>query len=352
MKLNESICIEEQQDQLLLKIRDENHLVKLSKIEYEIIAYYCQVLDKQAVIAFFSAKVEIGAQQLETLLDLAKQKGILVEKVAEKKSFFQLRLKRRKAIFELLFLDFTGSLFERLVENKKLRMLLFWSWIGLTLGALCYLFGYPIAFIENYKSTLYLVPYSFKQLIVFIYLGAFASIIIHEWGHYFFYKLYKGKCSIFGIGLLLFVIPVFYNKLYIQQVSTKKHRLWIYAGGILWDMTTVVWILLGTIVWKDTHPTFVFIGYSMLLSIGIRFVFNINVFLPQTDGYFILNDWIGKENLWRESYLVALHLRKKPFTIQRLLYLLYFIFSCLAVVFAWGCFTIPLFLLVLYACSS
>jgi len=352
MKLNHIICIEEQQNDLLLKIKDADHLVKLSKLEYAIISYYCQVLNKKAVIVFFSTQVAIGEQQLDLLLELAVQTKIIVPEEEKKYSYIvQLRLKRRKAILELFSLDFTGTMLERLLEKKKVLLALVILGIGLTLGALVYLNRYLIAFVENYKTTLYLVPYSLKQLIAFIYIGAFCSIVIHEWGHYLFYKLYGGKCSIFGIGLLLYMIPVFYARLYIQQIPKKKHRLVTYAGGAIFDGITVLFLLVGTVVWKDTHPTFAFIGYAMLISIGIRSMFNVNVFLPYTDGYFILNELVGKESLWQESYSVFKRFFKEKITAKRLLLCLYFLLSCLAVVVAWSCFAIPLFLLLMYAFS-
>lgn len=352
MKLNHIICIAEQQDDLLLKVKDADYLVKLSKLEYDIISYYCRVLNKEAVLAFFSTQVEIGEQQLDLLLDLAEQKKIIVQEVGAKSQYIvQLRWKRRKAILELFSLDFTCTILERFLEKKEVLLALFILVIGLTLGALFYLNLHPIAFAENYKATLYLVPYSFKQLIVFIYMGAFVSIVIHEWGHYLFYKVYGGKCSIFGVGLLLYIIPVFYAKLYIQQISKKKHRLVSYAGGAIFDGITVLLILVGTVVWKDTHPTLAFIGYTMLISIGIRSVFNVNIFLPYTDGYFIFNELMGKESLWQESYLVFKRFLKERITAKRLLLCLYFLFSCLAVIIAWSCFAIPLFVLVMYAFS-
>lgn len=352
MKLNHIICIAEQQDDLLLKVKDADYLVKLSKLEYDIISYYCRVLNKEAVLAFFSTQVEIGAQQLDLLLDLAEQKKIIVQEVGTKSQYIvQLRWKRRKAILELFSLDFTCTWLEHFVEKKKVLFILFVLIIGLIISAWFYLNLYPIAFEENYKTTLYLVPYTFKQLIVFIYIGAFYSIVIHEWGHYLFYKLYGGKCSIFGVGLLFYIIPVFYAKLYVKQLPKKKYRLVTYAGGAIFDGITVLLILVATVVWKEAHPALAFIGYTMLISIGIRSLFNVNVFLPYTDGYFILNEWVGKESLWQESYLVFKGFLKEKITVKRLLLCLYFLGSCLAVVVAWSCFAIPLFLLLMYAFS-
>ncbi|WP_413512042.1 hypothetical protein [Myroides odoratus] len=353
MKLNDITNIEKNQEFLLIKVKNAEHLVKLSLLEFAIIEQYCRMLNKESVIAFFSDTVEIKMEQLDLLLGIAIQNKLLVEQdFSNGARFFFFRLKRKKAILEVLNIDFTHTFFERIWEKKCALYCVLVLLIGLVVGASIYLLIAPFSLVENYKNTLYQVPYSFKQLLFFIYLGALISIGIHEFGHYFVYKWYKGKCSIFGFGLLLYVIPVFYNKLYIGQVKNKKHRVFIHAGGFVFDFIVVILVLLCTVLFHSIYPTVVFICYSIAISVCIRSLFNLNLFLPYTDGYFILNVLVKKENLFKESSAIFFHLFKGKLTSKRILYSGYFVLSCLAIAFVWFCFATPLFLLFYYAFNT
>ncbi|MGG5506130.1 MULTISPECIES: hypothetical protein [unclassified Myroides] len=352
MKLNDIVYMEENEDYLVLQLRDVTSLIKLSKIEFEIISRYSSSLNKLEVIQFFADRILITEPQLDALVDLAQQLKLLVDPATLSSTpLVQLKGKRKKAIWEVLTLDFTHRRLERFGEQKKVQDIVLVTFMCLATVILFFLVARPFSFSEHYKRTLYLVPYSFSSLLVFIYLGAFLSMVIHELGHYFFYKRYQGKGSVFGVGLLLFVIPVFYNKLVIQQVKVRKHRLLIYAGGFIFDMLVVLVVLGSVRCLKDHLPVLVFIGYSMLISIFIRSLFNLNVFLPQTDGYYVLSDWLNQEQLFRVSSLAFCKLFKGNITLKQLLYSGFFLLSCASIAGAWFCFATPLLLFFYYVFS-
>lgn len=350
MKLNEILSIEEQEEFLYLQIKNESNLVKLSKIEFEIISYYTRVLNKGMVIRFFSDDVLITREQLDVLLTLAKQKNLLVDRdYSNKTKIFTLRGKRRRAILEVFTIDFTNTNVERLSERKKGQNAVLLILICLALATLLFLFFKSFSFVEHYKKTLYLVPYSFNQLLVYIYLGAFVSIGIHELGHYYFYKRCEGKGSHFGFGLLLFVIPVFYNKLQISQIRKKRDRMLIHGGGFIFDLLFSLLILGCIVLLKDKAPALVFISYSMLISICIRSVFNLNIFLPQTDGYYFFSDCLNVDHLFQKSSSAFLQLFRGNISLKKIGYSLFFLLSCLSIMGAWLCFATPIFLFVYYA---
>lgn len=353
MKLNEILSMEEEGECLYLQIKNGPQLIKLSKIEFEIIAYYSQVLNKQAVIQFFSDQLKMTEEQLDTLLGVAKQTKLLVDLdwVAQR-NVFALQCKRRKAILEVFTVDFTHTRLERIGEHKRVQQAVLFALGGMLIAVSVLLLLKPLSFIEQYKKTLYLVPYPFSQLLVFIYLGALISIGIHELGHYYFYKRCKGKGSVFGFGLLLFVIPVFYNKLYISRVCRRSHRMFIHSGGFVFDVLFALGIIGGIALMQDHAPVLVFIGYSMLISIFIRSLFNLNVFLPHTDGYFFLSDCLNTDNLFRKSFVVFLRLFKEQPSVARVGYSLFFVLSCLSIVGAWLLFATPLFFLMYYAFAT
>ncbi|MBB1150234.1 hypothetical protein H4K35_08835 [Myroides sp. NP-2] len=353
MKLNEILCSEEQGECLYLQIKNGSHLIKLSKIEFEIIAYYTQVLNKQAVIQFFSDQLKISEEQLDALLGKAKQTKLLVDlEEGTGAGVFAFGCKRRKAILEVCTVDFTHTRLEHIAAHKKVQRFVFFTLgtIVVAVGLLVLL--YPFSFVEHYKKTLYLVPYSFSQLLLFIYLGVLISIGIHEFGHYFFYKRYNGKSSVFGFGLLFFILPVMYNKLYISLVDRRSHRMLIHSGGFIFDVLFSLAIIGGIILLKDRAPVLVFMGYSMLISICIRSLFNLNVFLPQTDGYFVLSDCLKTDQLFQKSSVFFMRLLKDKPSVRSVGYGLFFVLSCLSIAGAWLFFAMPLFLLLYYAFSA
>ena len=352
MKLNEILTRQEQGECLLLQLRNTSDLVKLSKVEFEIIVHYSRVLNKQEVIHFFKDQIVMSEEQLDELLTRAKQVQLLVDPtVLSPKRFAQVQGKRKKAIWEVLTLDFTNRRLERLGEKKKLQDFSLVFFACLATVVLLYLSLHPFAFVEQYKRILYLVPYSFSNLLIFIYIGALLSMVIHELGHYYFYKRCHGQGSVFGIGLLLFVIPVFYNKLYISQVESRNHRMLIYAGGFIFDFFLVLFLLGSIALLHDRAPVVVFLGYSMLISVFIRSLFNLNFFLPQTDAYYLVSDWLREEQLFRVSSLRFFGIFKGEITLKYLLYGSYFLLSCVSILGAWICFALPLLLLVYYVLS-
>lgn len=60
MEINkEIIYIEKTDTMLILKTRLSENLIKLTKVEFEIIAYYSRVLNKEKVILFYENKLNI-----------------------------------------------------------------------------------------------------------------------------------------------------------------------------------------------------------------------------------------------------------------------------------------------------
>lgn len=350
MKLNEITSMEEQGECLYLQIKNEIHGIKLSKIEFEVIAFYSQVLNKQIVIEFFSDQLHMTEGQLDTLLELARQKKLLVDLdgVAQTR-VFALQCKRRKAILEVFTVDLTHTRLERIGEHQKVQQAVLFALGGMVVAVSLLLLLKPLSFVEQYKKTLYMVPYPFSQLLLFIYLGALISMGIHELGHYYFYKRYKGKGSIFGFGLLLCVLPVFYNKLSISRVSQRSHRLFVYSGGLVFDVLFSIGIIGAIALLKDRAPVLVFIGYSMLISIFIRSLFNLNVFLPQTDGYFFLSECLKTDQLFQKSAGVFRSLFSEKLTAASVGYSLFFVLSCVSIAGAWLFFVLPLFFVIYYA---
>lgn len=355
LQLNPNLKVfEKNEKQLLLKIN--NDLLRTSENEYQILKQYAINNNPEEVIAYFSNEINIKEDVLVSLVDRAVQNKILVKHPFRKHPslmFFgaeiNFSLRKNKKILELISLDLSYTLFDKLFSFSLVSKLILIFFISIFLFLGFDLLSSPLNFKENYFKTLYLIPFNFGSLVGYIYLASFCSVAFHEFGHFVMYKLLNGKASIFGFGLLLFIFPAFFTKIFPVLIEKKRDKILINLGGLLFDLFSVLFILFFTKHFHESHPTLSFFAYSLLISITIRSIFNVNIFLPGTDGYQILQDTLGVSNLYNTSFEKLKHLKKNNWNKVHLIYSLYFICSLISILISWGTFAIPFLLLFYYA---
>ena len=355
MELNKNIIIiSDDNNKLILKIGNSDKLIKLSKIEFEIIENFIKYKDKDVVINNFVKIIKIDNITLNLLIDKAIENKIIIDNYPNKPfSFLNIKFKRNKRIFEILDLDFTSTIFEKLIEkrfflNSVLFLIIIYSFV-----LIFEITREPLNFRDHYNKTLYAVPISFTSLISFIYFSSFSSIFFHEVGHYFFYKYFRGKTSMFGFGLLFFFLPVFYNRIIISFIKKRNEKILVNLGGIIFDFIFFLSLIVFTKYFYEKLPILSFLCYTSMISICIRSVFNLNVFLPNTDGYFILSDVINKPNLFEYSIQKTKELYKtKRVSLNNLLSFIYLILSYLSIIISWLFFFFPFIIYFYYALSK
>lgn len=286
--------------------------------------------------------------QLDLLLKKAEENHLLIKKEQPIKSI-HFKFKKNKTIFEILSIDLSCTKIEKTLSSNYFYYSTFLLLI-LTLITSCYIFlSQSIDLLENYKKVIYQVPFQFTNLLIFIFIGSFFGKVIHELGHYYFYKVFGGKCTIFGFGFLFFIIPIFYNKLYISLLNNKWKKILIYSGGIIFDILLFLAILLFVTEFNTRLATLSFIGYTIMISIVIRSCFNLNFFLPGSDSYFILSEVLNKTDLFDRSYSTFKEFIRFPrFNISHISKTLYFVLSIFSIIAAWLFFGISFFMLFYY----
>jgi hypothetical protein len=353
MEINKKLIIlSKTNDEVILKIGKTDEIIKLSVIELDIIKYYSEVDNNTKVISHFKNIVEIIEDDLNTLINKAKSLKILVSnnKKYLKEYWIKPKLKRNKKIFEVFTIDFSGSYLERILEKKLILKIIISISVMLLMFMLYNIASSPLNFKQNYLETLYAVPIKFKSLIGFIYLSTFISVCFHEIGHYFFYKLFKGKTSIFGFGLLFFFLPVFYNKILVSLIKEKKEKIIINFGGMIFDLFLLIFLIFFTKNYHILYPTISFLCYVTIISICIRTFFNINIFLPSTDGYFVFSDTINKPNLFDYSNkLFKEFIKSRKTKAKNLPYIFYAVIGYLSIFISWCFFFLPLIIYFYYA---
>lgn len=340
----------------ILKLGKTIKFIKLSLREYEVLKKYSIDNNTSETIAFFQNKIEITETNFKKLIHRALCNDILIEENTAYKpkdhiSFsgvgLTLMLRRKSAKLEILNIDLTHTAFERVIEKIAGFILLL-----LTLFTLYVIFDLrstPLHFKKNYIETLYKVPYRFSHLLPFVFICAVISTFIHESGHYLAYKTTRGKTSIFGFGLQYFFLPVFYTKVLIGLIASRKKRIFINVGGMLFDVFQVFFILYFTEHFHLAYPTISFLLYLVLISVIIRSLFNLNVFLSGSDGYFILQDFFNIHNLREEAYKKTKEIfsRNRKIDYLHVLGMLFVIFNILSIIILLLFIFIPLILHVL-----
>ncbi|GEM56606.1 hypothetical protein B0A58_11920 [Flavobacterium branchiophilum NBRC 15030 = ATCC 35035] len=357
--LNPRISIVSNENELIiLKINGSDNFIKLSSIEFEIIQEYSKDNNSSRVIHYFENKVHIEYEQFNKLIELAKNNNILISENYTKlkdKSFsflgvtFDLILKRNSKLFEIVNIDFTNTYFEQLFEKKTFQKIILIISSIIFLYIIGDLLLTPLNFRENYLDTIYHFPYPFSTLFFFIYFASFISTSIHEFGHYFIYKINNGKVSIFGIGLMFFFLPALYNKVFIKLIKVKSARMMVYFGGILFDILQFIFLIFFTKHFHSSSPVLSFFCYSVMISITIRSIFNFNIFLPGTDGYYIFTDAINKPNLFDICKQKTKEICKTNFRMKDTFYLIFTLLSYLSIVFSWFVMFFPILMYIYYA---
>lgn len=154
---------------------------------------------------------------------------------------------------------------------------------------------------ETFTST-FLYFFSIDGLIGYM----FALVIIkifHELGHAYVAARYGCNISTMGVAFLV-MFPVLYTDTTDSwRLVSRKKRVFIGTAG----MVTEVYIaLISTFLWSFLPDgifrsiAFIFATTSWIMSLMV----NTNIFM-RFDGYYILSDWWGIENLQERSFSFA-----------------------------------------------
>ncbi|MBY0485524.1 HlyD family efflux transporter periplasmic adaptor subunit [Nitrosomonas sp.] len=138
----------------------------------------------------------------------------------------------------------------------------------------------------------------------FVYLLALIGTkIIHELGHAYTAKYYGCRVPSIGIAFMV-MIPMLYSDMSdTWRLNDKKQRIHVAAAGIINELLLVgvclfIWAFLPDGMLRSV--CFIVATTSIISSL----VINLTPFM-RFDGYYILSDWWGTENLQQRSFLLA-----------------------------------------------
>ena len=127
--------------------------------------------------------------------------------------------------------------------------------------------------------------------------------LVHEFGHAYAATSTGCRVSTMGIAFMVFV-PVLYTDISdTWRLSSRRQRVLVSSAGIIAELliaslATFLWVFLEPGLLRDS--VLILATTSWIISIGI----NINPFM-KFDGYYILSDMVGIENLQSRSFSFA-----------------------------------------------
>ena len=223
-------------------------------------------------------------------------------------SFVEQEKARRKSLSSKIIHSY---LFFRIPLFKPQKILdFFWPYVSFLFTK-----GAAITYVLLAVISLYLVSRqwqvftsTFSSFLTFegLALYGFSLVILkflHEFGHAFVAKKYNVPVPIIGIAFLV-LFPVLYTDTSAAvRLKTRRKRLMIDIAGILTElvvavMATLFWVFLPDGPMRSIAFTMATLSWVLSLLV------NLNPFL-RFDGYYILSDTLGVENLQERSFAFA-----------------------------------------------
>lgn len=314
---------------LFLKNKFYGTLFQISEDEYEIIRYYADHPDVEAVQRHFIDTYELPSDVLNQLLTRATTLNLLVtdEYASQRKRDEQLNERRsRQLTYFVCYINlllayihlrltpkFKGNIhYYQLFTVQPNQESTRWSikaslikWISLAFTAIGLISGFLVL---NADSARWDWHRALDQspglqgtlLFIIILFCILISTFLHEGAHYLLYRYYGGMTCEVGMALMMSIVPVVFvntNSLYLWD--SRKARMWVTGSGILMDSWQLI-VLMAFYV-NTSEPIILFLSAWLLIFVGIRFLTNLNVFIPGTDGYFLYCDFWHKPDLYQKA---------------------------------------------------
>lgn len=127
--------------------------------------------------------------------------------------------------------------------------------------------------------------------------------ILHEFGHAFMAKRFGCRVPAMGVALLVMFPVLFTDTTDAWRLTSRRQRLLIGAGGILVELCLA---MIATLLWNFLpdgpmrSATFVVATVTWIGTLAV----NLNP-LMRFDGYYLLSDFLGVQNLQQRGFALA-----------------------------------------------
>jgi len=201
--------------------------------------------------------------------------------------FLRLPLVRPNALFQRI-VPYLDPLFSRVTRN----LIIILGILGLYLVARQW---------DAFTNT-FLYFFNLKGAIFYFIALVFVKVF-HELGHALTATRFGCKVPTMGVALLV-LFPVLYTDTSdAYRLTSRSQRLYIAAAGMLTEFyLALICIFLWSFLPDGMFRSTAFIVGTV--SFSLTLLMNVNPFM-RFDGYYILSDWLGVENLQNRSFALG-----------------------------------------------
>ncbi len=252
---------------------------------------------------------EISTDEIEELVKFAFANNLTVEPAGGDYTAFA---KQQKAKQKGLLSTLTHSyLFFRIpLFNPQPILDFMWPFMRLfftrtTLIALAFLMVVSLYLVSRQWEVFTSTFLSFLSFEGALFYGVSLVLLkfLHEFGHAFMAKKYNVSVPIIGVAFLV-LFPVLYTSTTAAvRLKSRKNRLMINMAGIMVELAVAI---IATLFWVflPDGPMRSIAFTTASLSWALSLLVNLNPFM-RFDGYYILSDALGVENLQERSFAFA-----------------------------------------------
>lgn len=318
------IYAKESTEELYFKHNWKDLLIKISRCEWDILSHLVKNRDPHKTLLFLKQSYDADQSILNQLIQYSLEIELLLieetlDEYQKQRTIFQKQniSTWKLSISHLLAylsipIEFIGRGNLRFFKIAKIPLEKTWmeTWAKHhSLQNLCQILVIsliiagisPLIFDPQYLqhwSEFELVSSAF--LLPFLICGLLLSTFLHEFAHYLIYLKHGGLVADLGFSLVLGMIPfVHINTNSLHFWDNQRHRIEVILAGIILDISLVLGI--NIILLGEMDKIWISHWQFLQLFIAFRIVFNIIPFIPGTDGYFLLSEYLHEPALFHEA---------------------------------------------------
>ncbi|MHA8053291.1 zinc metalloprotease [Aquirufa sp. Wall-65K1] len=315
----------ESSEDLFFKHSWKDCLIQISQLEWEILSHLVKHRDQHKTLAYLRQSYEADNNILHQLIEYSLEIELLIPEESYEAYLNQKHQKIKQGIstwkmgviklFSLLSIpiEFIGSGNLRFYKIAKIPLENTWievlaknsifQYAFISLNIILFTMGiYPIVnnaqFLQQWLS--FELWGESSMLLPFLIVGLLVTSFLHELAHYTTYLRYGGMVADLGFSWVLGFIPFIHittNSLHFWENNT--HKRIVILAGILLDLS----LFLGINFILNLNLDKVWLSHWQFIQgfIAFRVLFNSIPFIPGTDGYFLVSDWLKEPALFHEA---------------------------------------------------
>ncbi|MFY9160509.1 hypothetical protein [Aquirufa ecclesiirivi] len=318
------IYSKESTEELYFKHTWKDTLIQISQCEWNILSHLVKNRDENKTLIYLMQSYDADQSILNQLIQYSLETELIIwedalEAQQKQKTLFQNQsLSNWKLVISQLFsyvsipIEFIGRGNLRFYKVAKIPLEKTWmeSWAKNQMAQTLFQIVVILLMITGIGQIIY-NPQFIKQwqdfelinspiLLPFLISGLLVSTFLHEFAHYLIYLKHGGLVADLGFSFVLGFIPfVHINTNSLHFWDNQRHRVEVILAGILLDISLV----LGINIFLDWEMEKIWLSHWQFLQcfIAFRIIFNAIPFIPGTDGYFLLSEYLHEPALFHEA---------------------------------------------------